>query len=73
MLKEKVKCVREQRKCQGGEAKDYGGKKEGTSAKEEIQQLGWKIQGADSAKGENKMHDGLNQLSMGNKGLRENK
>ena len=33
-------------------------KKKGTSAKEEIQKLWLKIQGADSAKGENRMHDG---------------
>ena len=57
VLKEKVKCVREQRKCQGGN-KGLRWKKEGTSAKVEIQKLGWEKQGADSAKGENKMHDG---------------
>ena len=57
VLKEKVKCVREQRKCEG---KNEGlrWKMKGTSAKEEIQKLGWKIQGADSSKGEKKMHDG---------------
>ena len=57
MQKVKVKCVRQQRQCQG-ETKDYGRKKEDTSAQEEIQKLGCKIQGAGSAKGENKMHDG---------------
>ena len=55
MLKERVKCVREQRK-RDGENKGLRGKK-GTSAKEEIQKLGWK-KGADGAKGENRMHDG---------------
>ena len=57
MLKEKVKCVRERRKCEGVN-KGLRLEKKGTSAKEEIQKLGWKIQGADSAKGRNKMHDG---------------
>ena len=61
VLKEKVKCVREQRKCQGRN-KGLWWKKEGTSAKEEIQKLGWEIQGADSAKVENKMLDGSNEL-----------
>ena len=33
----------------------------GTSAKEEIQKLGWKIQGVDSAMGD-KMHEGENKM-----------
>ena len=39
--------------------KDHVGKLRGTKAKEKKQRLRGEMKGADSAKGENKMHDGI--------------
>ena len=57
VLKEKVKCVREQRKCEEAN-KGLRGKSKAQKPRRKMKGKGWKIQGADSAEGENKMPDG---------------
>ena len=42
--------------------KDYGRKEKAQEAKEESKGYGEKSKSADSAKGENKMHDGENEM-----------
>ena len=64
-LREEIKGSKAKEEHTGSRGKTKGeasAKGDSTSAKEEIQKLGWEIQGADSAKGENKMHDGYNEL-----------
>ena len=53
-------------KCEAGK-KGFREKIHVTRAKEEIQKLGWNIQGADSAMGESKMVEGAEKNVKGRK------
>ena len=68
VLRAKVKCMRRNRIVKG--EKGYAEKK-GTKAYEENKRLREKIKGAESAKGEYKMHEVENKnVKGGNQGLR---
>ena len=56
MLREKVKCTREELKCEGRKRKDYGGQNRHKKLRRKIKGYGEKSKGADRVKGENKMH-----------------
>ena len=69
VLRAKIKCKRRNRIVKGEER--ISGKKKGTKADEENKRLREKLNGAESAKGEYKMHEVENKnVKEGNKGLR---